>query len=305
MTNRRQFVILAGPTATGKTKLAIQLTQFFHLALISADSRQIYQQANIVTGKDHPSDHYLSCLDLLSPDQPSSIALWFDCARQAALHAWQHHQLPLFVGGTGFYLKALTSNIETMTIPPNPSLRHQLNQLSLTQLQHRLQLLNLQRFQQLNQSDKVNPRRLIRAIEIVLYRQQHPLSSSPDNPFLSASFLFFILQPPSNYRQFIRQRVVARLEAGAIQETQALLSQFGSRAPALQGIGYPLIIQYLQHQINRSQLIEAWVQAEYAYARRQLVWFKKQPFTHWLSADSPRLVSQVVKAIKNWYHEKV
>ncbi len=293
----KKFVILAGPTATGKTDLAVQLSRQFPLTLISADSRQVYRQADIVTGKDQPEEVEIHCLNLCQPNETISISLWFQCAQQSAHQAWQANHLPFFVGGTGFYLKALTSNIETMAIPPNYQLRNKLSQLNLSQLQSKLKQLNPHKYSQLNHSDKLNPRRLIRAIEISLTSPTQTFS----NPFLFASYLYFVLTPPPNYRQLIRQRVIQRLEAGAIVETQRLLDQYSSSAPVFQSLGYPLIIQYLEGKLNRHQLIEAWTQAEFAYAKRQLVWFKKQPSTIWLSAQSPSFLSQVVKHLKTWY----
>lgn len=293
----KKFVILAGPTATGKTNLAVQLSRQFPLTLISADSRQVYRQADIVTGKDQPEEVEIHCLNLCRPNETVSISLWFQCARRSAHQAWQANHLPFFVGGTGFYLKALTSNIETMTIPPNYQLRKKLSQLNLSQLQSKLKQLNPHKYFQLNHSDKLNPRRLIRAIEISLASPTQTFS----NPFLSASYLYFVLTPPPNYRQLIRQRVIQRLEAGAIVETQRLLDQYSSSTPVFQSLGYPLIIQYLEGKLNRHQLIEAWTQAEFAYAKRQLVWFKKQPSTIWLSAQSPSFLSQVAKRLKTWY----
>ena len=292
----KKFVILAGPTATGKTNLAVQLSRQFPLTLISVDSRQVYHQADIVPGKDQPKDIQIHCLNLCQPDEPISISLWFQCAQQSTHQAWQANHLPFFVGGTGFYLKALTSNIETMTIPPNYQLRNKLSQLSLSQLQSKLNQLNPRKYSQLNHSDKLNPRRLIRAIEISLASPTQPFS----NPFLSASYLYFVLTPPPNYRQLIRQRVIQRLKAGAIAETQRLLHQYSPQAPVFQSLGYPLIIQHLEGKLKRSQLIEAWTQAEFAYAKRQLVWFKKQPSVIWLSVNSSPL-NQVVKHLQTWY----
>ncbi len=299
--NSKRFLILAGPTATGKTKLAVRLAQLFPFELISADSRQVYRQADLVPGKDHPTNVPLAGINLCSPCQTFSLGLWFRKIKPIALQIWRSHHLPLFVGGTGFYLKALTFNIETMAVPPNPSLRTKLQQLTLSELQNYLSKLNPSKFNRLNHSDRFNPRRLIRAIEIQLYRQHHSLPDLP-NPFLQASFLFFVLLPPKNLETVIRRRVIKRLELGAIQETKKLLNLCPPQAQVFQSLGYASILAYLQAKLSYSQLIDDWTKKELNYAKRQLIWFKKQPQTIFLPSQSPTLFADVVKTIKTWYH---
>ncbi|RMD65757.1 tRNA (adenosine(37)-N6)-dimethylallyltransferase MiaA, partial [Candidatus Pacearchaeota archaeon] len=172
----KKIVLISGPTATGKTKLAVKLTKIFPALLISADSRQVYQGMDIVTGKDHPPQIKLACLDILKPDEKISVALWRQCALKAIASAYSQNQLPIIVGGTNFYLKSLTSNIETITIPPNLSLRRILSAKTAVELQAILNKLNPTKLKRMNNSDRHNPRRLIRAIEVATYYQTH---SSP------------------------------------------------------------------------------------------------------------------------------
>ncbi len=301
MSKSRKFVILAGPTATGKTQLAIQLAQVFPFRLISADSRQVFRQADIVPGKDHPPFIDIAGVDICSPCQESSVALWFKAIKPIAQSAWQHHQLPLFVGGTGFYLKTLTSNIETIAIPPNFKLRTQLSQASVSQLQSQLNQLDPHKFSQLNQSDRRNPRRLLRAIEIALYRQSHSSLPQIDNPFLTADYLFFVLQPAKQFCHLIKKRVIQRLNQGAIAETKTLLQLCSRQAPVFQSLGYPSILAYLDGKLTYSQLIEDWTTQECRYLKRQLTWFKKQANAIFLPSTSPTLFRDIVKYLQTWY----
>jgi tRNA dimethylallyltransferase len=170
-----KLLIISGPTATGKTALAVKLAKKYSGELISADSRQIYRGMDLGTGKDHPTDVKLHLIDIINPDQPFSVAQY----RQLALKKIQEIQskikLPIIVGGTGQYIDSIINPQPTFHIRPNNLLRFFLNKLSIKYIQSIYKLLDKNSFESLNNSEKNNPHRLIRKIEIKLSFQS-PLS---------------------------------------------------------------------------------------------------------------------------------
>ncbi|MDZ7586852.1 MAG: isopentenyl transferase family protein, partial [Patescibacteria group bacterium] len=155
----KKILIICGPTATGKTKLAVTLAKKFSGEIISADSRQIYQGMDIVTGKDLPAAKQAGITiygyDLIKPDEEFSVAHFVKYAHDLI----NQIRFPIIVGGTGLYLNSLINPPPTLTIPPNWQLRKKLEKKSAVQLQKALMKINPIRFNQMNHSDQLNPRR--------------------------------------------------------------------------------------------------------------------------------------------------
>lgn len=290
-----QALIIVGPTSSGKTSLVAHIAKNINSVVISADSRQVYKDMDIVTGKDHPQDLKIHGIDLVSPDQEFSVSEWIKLTKGWIKQSWEIRKLPIIVGGTGLYIHALVSGIKTANIPPNQSLRKRLKTSSLKDLQNLLIKLNPSVIKRMNNSDKSNPRRLVRAIEIA--KSDVNLESSA----LIADYRIYALSPPSDHIDLIERRVISRLkEDSAIIETKKLLKIYPTDLESFTSIGYKHIIEYLAGEISRTQLIDKWTKQEYSYSKKQLTWFKKMPQTIWL--DSPE-INQVVKDIKTWYHE--
>lgn len=276
----KKILIICGPTATGKTKLAAKLAKKFHAEIISADSRQVYIGMDIVTGKDKPKGVKIYGLDLVKPDEEFSVTHFvkYTCALINQI------SFPIIVGGTGLYLDALINPPETLTIPPDWELRKILEKLSIKELQHQLKKLDLPRWQSMNHSDQLNPRRLIRAIEVNLQGTSLKVSS---RMFLNGDFLWIGLTADKNILdQRIAKRVKERVKAGAIKEWQQLRQQYPADLPSMSSIGYRQLPD-----------VAAWITAEQQYSRRQLTWFKKNKQIHWNPAD-------VAKLMQTWYTKK-
>lgn len=272
------LLCIVGPTATGKTKLALYLAQLFPSILVSADSRQVYRGLDIVTGKDHPPGMIIYGIDLVNPSEPCSVSLWYEAVMSTIEKAWGEGKLPIVVGGTGLYIKALTSGIATMQVGINSSLRDKLEALSITELQAKLRELDHAKFDSMNHSDSLNPRRLIRAIEVAM---------SPDLPEskilnLDSKLIGLKYFDTSKYRSAIELRVKKRILSGAIPETKRLMTSASPQS--LSAIGYRSICAYLNKIISYDQMIEQWVHDELTYAKRQLTWFNKQKVT-WYDTD--------------------
>jgi tRNA dimethylallyltransferase len=293
----KQVLIICGPTAAGKTRLAFKLAKHFKGVLISADSRQVYRGMDIGTGKDRPRDNSrILGYDLVKPDQEFSLAHFVKFARQAIQTISAEGKLAIVVGGTGLYLRGLTEDLTTVNIPPDLRLRRRLEKKTLSQLQAQLKKLNLERWQAMTQSDRANPRRLIRAIEISLQ------GLSPKVSPLELDVLWIGLTAPLKYLdRLIETRVKQRVQAGAQKELARLLAQgYSWDLPAFSALGYRQWRPFFSGQASLAAVVKAWQRAEKQYARRQLTWFRKNRQIHWFDV-SGNYYPQVVKLIRTWY----
>lgn len=274
-----KLLCIVGPTGTGKTALALKLAAKQPSILVSADSRQVYRGMDIVTGKDHPPHTILYGIDLVNPGEPCSVSIWYDVVMPHIIQAWEEGKLPIIVGGTGLYVKALTSGIATIQVPINQPLRGQLIPLSIAELQTKLRNLDPRKLVSLNHSDQHNPRRLIRAIEVVM---------SPDLPEskifnLESKLIGLRYFDDSNYRSIITARVQKRLSSGAIAETERLIKSASPQA--FTAIGYHRIVDYIEGKSTKEAMVEHWVSDELAYAKRQMTWFRKDNSIKWYDAS--------------------
>ncbi|GAB4025993.1 MAG: tRNA (adenosine(37)-N6)-dimethylallyltransferase MiaA [Candidatus Microgenomates bacterium] len=265
-------IFIVGTTGTGKTNLAVKIAEKSSSIIISADSRQVYREMDVVTGKDHPGNIDIKGINLVDPNEDFSVSQWYDFVHPLYSQATQEGRQVIVVGGTGFYVRALTSGIATLSIPVNPKLRAKLEKLSVNELQEVLQRKDLSKFNQLNPSDRLNPRRLIRAIEVSSAGIDHTISSAPNytQPLIGLYYQDLKLQ-----KNVIRERVLARLNNGAIKETKNLLSKYGSNNQGMSALGYLQIRKYLQGDISLEELVELWTTDELKYAKRQLMFFHK------------------------------
>jgi tRNA dimethylallyltransferase len=282
-----KLICVVGPTATGKTKKALELSQQTPSILVSADSRQVYRGMDIVTGKDHPTDFVLYGIDIVEPDQECSVSVWYDTVIPHIQDAWDEGRQVIVVGGTGLYVKALTDGIATMSVPINQTLRGELSALSLTELQDKLKALDEKKFLSLNNSDVSNPRRLIRAIEVAdsNYKDQIFVKRRSDLAHHESQIIGLRYSNEVNHRNQIHKRVISRLQDGAIEETKMLLSKYDPSLKSLTAIGYKSIVAHLKGELSYEQMIENWVNDEMAYVKRQLTWFNKQSVI-WYDVDS-------------------
>lgn len=265
-------IFIVGTTATGKTRLALKIAAESPSIIISADSRQVYREMDIVTGKDHPANVEIGGIDLVSPDAEFSVSQWYDSVRPQYLEANKRGEQVIVVGGTGFYIRALTEGIGTIGVPLDRKLRTRLENLSVGELQDILKQKDPTKFNQLNHSDQLNPRRLVRAIEVASADKPTTVSTLPSysKPLIGLYYQDLELQ-----KKLIRERVISRLEAGATKETEILLSKYSPRSQSMSALGYSQICKYLQGEITEAELIDRWTIDELKYAKRQLTFFRK------------------------------
>jgi tRNA dimethylallyltransferase len=289
------LLCLVGPTAVGKTELATKIQKHFPSVLISADSRQVYQGMDIVTGKDHDPKLNLYGIDLVPPDSDFSASSWCNVVEPIIAVAHQKKQIPIIVGGTGFYLNALINRPETLGIPQDQALRRSLSEASVVELQTKLRLQDPHKYALLNPSDRRNPRRLIRALEVA----QAPKDIAPPRPHPTQYQPCFLgIMPPTDeglYLKKIQDRVKSRLSLGAIQETVSLLANYPKSLPAFSALGYRHITHHLQGELTALKLVQSWSRDEYHYAKRQMLYLNKFFQVNWDTSD--RLQEQAL----SWY----
>lgn len=268
--------IICGTTSSGKSAYAFELAKKYpHANILSVDSRQFYKDLPIVSGQDiAPKNVTLYGQGILSADQISNIA---DFRKYVAPII---KKTPLIiVGGSGLYLKAITENLSNTEVPPDEKFRQKAETMSVQELQDQLKKINTDDFNLLNNSDKNNTRRLIRHIEIARSAPCHRVTVSQCHE----RFSWIGLRKTSDrLAKDIRSRVLFRLDQGAISEVEKLIENYPNRQlPIYSTLGVRQIFEFLENKIDKDKLIASWIQSEISYAKRQEVWFKKQPGIVW------------------------
>lgn len=298
---KRLFIV--GPTATGKTNIALSISRQIPSVLFSADSRQVYRGMDVVTGKDHPNNIELSGIDIASPDESCSVAQWQESIDMDLEYAETTGKLPIFVGGTGLFIKSMIEPIITMGIPVDDKLRKSLNILDVTELQNKLRKLDPARLYAMNNSDSHNLRRLIRAIEVAQFGKEQLKEFHYERPNIFSQLIIGLrITDTSIYESRVRNRVIERIKNGAIEETQKLLEQYSPSLPSMTALGYKHIISYINNHVSKEQMIDNWTREEVAYAKRQMTWFNKMENILWFDVSDKEFAAKVEEQVKTWYH---
>ncbi|PIP14819.1 tRNA (adenosine(37)-N6)-dimethylallyltransferase MiaA [Candidatus Roizmanbacteria bacterium CG22_combo_CG10-13_8_21_14_all_35_9] len=285
------LIIITGQTATGKTKLAQDFAKKYDGELVNFDSRQVYKYLDIITGKDKSTmkqfnNETIWLYDIVTPDQYFSSYDFVQQATKVIKDIQKRGKTPILVGGSYFYLKHLLYGFENK-VPPNFKLREKLNKKSVSQLQEILKKLDVQSINQLNNSDRNNPRRLIRKIEIHLGKEAERARSWNQKISVSSfSITGLRYKNKENLVNAIKSRVEKRLKQGAIREVKSLLKRgYKKTDPGLKTIGYQQIISYLEGKISKQEAIKQWITAEVQYAKRQNTFMKNDKNINWLEID--------------------
>ena len=314
------MLVIYGPTATGKTTLAIELAQKYNGELISADSRQVYRGLDIGTGKvsftskigKHQGfwivdDVKIHGFDLVNPGQRFSVADFLTFANSSIVQTIKLNKLPIIVGGTGFYIKALINGIGSIGIPLNPKLRQQLEKLSTTDLYQKLLEINPKRAQSMNDSDRKNPRRLIRAIEIATYNKKLKTRN------LKRKIIHYQL-PTTNYQLvgltapnfYLYNRsdkwLEERLSHGMVDEVKNLLDQkVKPQWLDYLGLEYRWLTRYLLGQITKEEAINRLRGDIHSFIRRQKTWFRQFPNIYLFDISKPSWRQKLEKIVSLCY----
>jgi tRNA dimethylallyltransferase len=292
------LIVICGATATGKSGLAIALSQRLHSAILSADSRQVYREFDIGTAKptldeQQQARHYL--IDICDPTETLTLA---DYQQQAQQIIGKFHQsgdrlfsIPLLVGGTGLYIRAITQGLQIPRVPPQLELRSQLQKLGQAQCYAFLKQVDPASAQKIHPNDAV---RTLRALE-VYYTTGKPISQQqgehpPSYPILQIGLDCVTLD---RLAQRIEQRTQQMLDAGLVAEVTQLCQKYGYDLPLLNTLGYQEVKQYLVGDIPLQVAKEQIVLHTRQFAKRQRTWFHGDRQIEWFDADSPSLLDQV------------
>jgi tRNA dimethylallyltransferase len=297
---------LLGPTASGKTDLALAIAHQLPVEILVADSRQVYRGMDLATAKPDlvaraVVAHHL--IDRVAPDQPFSLADWLAAARPLIPDIAARGRLPLVVGGTGLYVSALLDGYRLDAMPPSPQLRRslgeELEQLGVGSLAERLEGLDPAAAAR---TDLRNPRRVIRALERAAQPgggSAAPSAESWPGPLVVVG----LHRPMAVLRRRIAQRTAGFFGNGLLDEVRGLMAAgYGPDLSPMSGHGYREAARYLAGESDLEEAITDTVRRTSQYAKRQMTWFRRDPRIVWLDAgdgpaDDPILVQQAVSLL--------
>jgi tRNA dimethylallyltransferase len=281
------LVAVLGPTASGKTALSLALAERFNGEIVNCDSVAMYREFDLGTAKPTASErarapHHL--LDCVAPTSPVTAGEYARQARQALDEIKVRGRLPILVGGTGLYLRAL---LEGLFPGPQRSeeLRERLRERDNTRgsnyLHRILRRLDPAAAEKIHANDTP---KLIRAIEVCLASRQKMTELWQQREPLRGFHIVRLGLDPDRQALYdrINRRAQQMFEAGLVEETQRLLEKYGDAAGPLSSLGYKQAVQFLRGELTREQALQAAQQAHRNYAKRQMTWFRREPEVHWL-----------------------
>ena len=290
---KRPMVILTGPTAVGKTELSINLAKMINGAIISADSMQIYKYMDIGSAKIMPHEmqgikHYL--IDELMPEEEFNIFRFKQMAMEALDEIYASGQIPIVVGGTGFYIQGLLYDIDFTKQDADDDYRKQLEEFANINgahaLHEKLKDIDPVSYETIHEN---NVKRVIRALEY--YKQTNePISKHNEEEKKKESpynFAYFVLNDVrENLYSRIDKRVDIMMEAGLLDEIKALKKRgCTSDMVSMQGIGYKEMLKYLDGDYTLEEAVEKVKQESRRFAKRQLTWFRREKDVIWIDKD--------------------
>lgn len=301
----KKLLVICGPTGTGKTGLALRLAKNFDGEVLSADSRQVYKGMDIGTGKDlgeiEKSGVKVWGLDLVLPNERFSVAQYLEVGERVVESILDRRHLPIVVGGTGLYIKGLIDGISTTQILPNFDLRLRLNKMSVSDLLAELSRVDSSKAKAMNESDRKNPRRLVRAIEIAIDKSKNEKQVSFSKKDYDVLWVGLKLDKKKLDGR-IKKRVMKRIEEGFEEEIKRLLeSGVNWEDQALQALGYRQWRTFVEGECERDEAINEWVAEEQKYAKRQMTWFRAEKRIFWFDVGEEGWLNKVEAVVQKWY----
>ena len=307
------LIVIAGPTASGKTALSLALAERFGGEVVSCDSVAVYRELEIGTAKPTPEErarapHHL--IDLLAPTELMTAGEYARRAREVLRAIKERRRLPIVVGGTGLYLRAL---LEGLAEGPQRSeelrrrLRRAAQRRGVDWLHRMLRRLDYAAAARIHPNDVP---KVIRALEVCLMARR-PITALWEQgrePLRGFRILRLGLAPDRNalYTR-INGRAERMFEAGLAEETARLYALYGEAARPLQATGYKQALQFVQGTVNRKTALWAAQQAHRNYAKRQLTWFRREPGVHWLKGfgDDPEIQAEAIRIVEKELSNRV
>ncbi len=296
---KNKILVVVGPTATGKSNLAVLLAQKFNGEVISADSRQVYKGMDIGTGKVINKEmggitHHL--LDVVSPKRVFTITQYKELAEKAIEKIISKKKVPILCGGTGFYIQSIADDLMIPEVGPNLKLRKELSKKSVDELFTELKKLDPRRAKNI---DKKNPVRLIRAIEIA-----RAIGSVPKLKIIKNKKYDFLqiglTLSNEGLSDKIHMRLLKRIKKGMIAEVKKLHSSGVSWQRLYDmGLEYRFVTEYLQDKMTKDAMIQKLEVAIRQYAKRQYTWFKRDKRIKWFD---PKETEKIEQEVEKWLH---
>ena len=284
--------VIGGPTASGKSKLAVELAKKVNGEIISADSMQIYKEMNIGTAKVNKEEmqgvqHYL--VDFVSPDERYSVSNFKKDAEKAIEEILEKGKTPIVVGGTGLYIDSLIYGIEFQNEEVDLEYREKLNKIAdekgLESLYKKAQKIDPEAMKKTSINDR---KRIIRVLEIYhktgKTKTEQELQSRK-NEVKYEYKVFAITMDREKLYERIEKRVDSMIEQGLIEEVKQILNKYHTFPTAMQGLGYKEVVEYLEGSCTKEEMIEKIKKETRHYAKRQLTWFRKNKETIWLDGE--------------------
>lgn len=281
---KKEVIVIVGTTASGKTKLGVDLAKKYNGEIISADSRQVYRGMDVGTGKDLKEykikekgktvkvPHHL--IDVANPKDKFDLAQWYKMAKEALDDIISRGKLPIIVGGTGLYAQALVDGYSLNSVKPDERLRNRLEKKNKEELFKMLTKKNSNFASKLNNSERNNKRRLIRYIEIFNKGEEYVIKQESDEYTFAIIGVTF---PREELKQRIYKRLLDRLKKEDMVDEVKRLHKQGLSWEKLESFGleYKFASQYLQKKLSYREMIEKIYIASCQYAKRQITWLKR------------------------------
>lgn len=299
------LLVITGPTATGKSEVAVRVAIQVGGEIVSADSMLVYRHMDIGTAKPsqaemHGIPHHL--ISIIEPDQDYSVALFQKQAREVIAEIYRKGKLPILAGGTGLYIRSVIERYDFTGACRDEALRARLlkeaEECGFEVFHRRLAEVDRQTAEKLHPRDV---RRVIRAFE-VYYLTGRPISSCQktienSQPLYNLVIFGLTIDREALYRR-IEQRVDAMIEAGLIEEVQGLLDAgYDPRLTSMQGLGYKEMVQFLAGEVSLQQAIELLKRNTRRFAKRQMTWFRRDERIRWVETGLIRQSSNIAQKI--------
>lgn len=288
--NSPGLIVIFGPTATGKTDLAILLAKHFNSVILNADSRQVYRYFDIGTAKPTLEErqgvpHFL--IDLADPDRLLTLADYQKQAMALIFHFHSQNITPILVGGSGFYVKSVTHGVVIPPVPPQDHLRQQLHRMDQSLLYQFLQQIDPDRAQAIHPHDRF---RTTRALEIFYTTAQTPSKLGQCHPPSFPIYPIGLSAPSLEiYQQNIEQRIHTMVDRGWLGEIKFIQQKYGQELPLLNTLGYREMGDYLAGTLTKNEAIKQTVKRTLQMAKQQKTWFKSPdnllPNTLWIDRN--------------------
>jgi len=304
MSSLKPLIVILGPTASGKTKLALKLAKKYDGEIINADSRQVYQEMNIGTGKTDSQKFIKSkvykvkdsihLINIKSPNQKFSLSQYKKLAIKTIDDIHKREKIPILVGGTGLYISAIVDNLEIPKAAPNKKIRARLEKHTEKFLFKKLKKVDQKSAEIIGINNK---RKLVRALEVYeVTGKPFSVQQTKGDPLFDILQIGIKIDREKLYEK-IDARVDKMIKIGLIEEIRKLSKKYSFNLPAMSGIGYREIGLYLQNKTTLEEAVQKMKFRTHQYARRQMTWFRKDERIKWINnyKKAEKLINRSLK----------